>query len=305
MRIAFDPTPLHATHAFLDFPRVTADLGYQWIQLTPHVDFLPFFRYPRVDRTLLAATKQAVSDAGIGISSLLPVQRWSGPDEAQREAAIRNWKRVIEIAVELDVRVINTEFSGRPERAEDSEAAFHRSIEELLPILEREDVRVNIDPHPDDFVEDGLEAVRLIRGVDSKYVGFVYVGSHTFHYGNDAHRIMTAAGPQLGAVYAADTFDHTRSHGLRYITNPPGSTARVHQHLMIGDGDVDWPEFFAELASTGFLDRDDGLIVSNVFAEDERWEQAAREQLRAITDGVAQARATLRPAERVSASEGS
>lgn len=148
MRIAFDPTPLHSTHEFLDFPRVTADLGYEWIQLTPHVDFVPFFRYPRVDRTLLAATKRAVSDAGIGISSLLPVQRWSWPDEPEREAAVRNWKRIIEIAVELDVRVINTEFSGRPERAEDSEAAFHRSIDELLPILEREDIRVNIDPIP-------------------------------------------------------------------------------------------------------------------------------------------------------------
>lgn len=173
MRIAFDPTPLHATHAFLDFPRVTADLGYRWIQLTPHVDFMPFFRYPRADRALISATKQAAVDAGIGIASLLPVQRWSSPDEPLRQAAVRNWKRILEIAVDLDVRVINTEFSGRPERAEESEAAFHRSMEELLPIVEREGIRINIDPHPDDFVEDGLEAARIIRGLDSDNVGFV------------------------------------------------------------------------------------------------------------------------------------
>jgi myo-inositol catabolism protein IolH len=136
MRIAFDPTPLHSTHSFLDFPRVTADLGYEWIQLSPHVDFLPFFRYPRVERELLLATKRAVAQAGIQVSSLLPVQRWSSPDEPQREAAVRNWKRIVEIAVELGVPVINTEFSGRPERSEDSEAAFFRSMEELLPIFE-------------------------------------------------------------------------------------------------------------------------------------------------------------------------
>ena len=84
MRIAFDPTPLHSTHSFLEFPRVTAELGYEWIQVTPHVDFLPFFRYPRFDRELFRATRKAVADAGIGISSLLPVHRWLWPDEPQR-----------------------------------------------------------------------------------------------------------------------------------------------------------------------------------------------------------------------------
>jgi myo-inositol catabolism protein IolH len=290
MRIAFDPTPLHSTHPFLAFPRVTADLGYEWIQLSPHIDFLPFFRHPRADRALVAATKKAVAEAGIRISSLLPVQRWSSPDEPLREAAVRNWKRIVEIAVDLDVRVINTEFSGRPERSEESEAAFYRSMDELLPAFEREGIRVNIDPHPDDFVENGLDALRIIRGLDSDAVGFVYVGSHTFHYGNDAHGILTAAGSRLGAAYAADTFDHTRSHGLRYITNPPGNPARVHQHLRIGDGDVDWTSFFGELAAVGFLDREDALIVSNVFAEDENWDAVSRHQLAAIRDGVAAAR---------------
>jgi myo-inositol catabolism protein IolH len=291
VRIALDPTPLHSTHSFLEFPRAAADLGYEWIQLTPHVDFLPFFRYPRADRDLLRATKEAVAEAGIRISSLLPVQRWSSPDEPLREAAVRAWKRIIEIAVELEVPVINTEFSGRPERSEESEAAFFRSMEELLPILEREGIRVNIDPHPDDFVENGLEAIRIIRALDSDHVGFVYVGSHTFHYGDDARGIIRAAGARLGAVYAADTFDHTRSHGLRYITNPPGNPARVHQHLRIGDGDVDWAEFFSAMAGVGFLDRDDGLIVSNVFAEDEDWDAVSRSQLQAIKNGLATAKA--------------
>ncbi len=295
MRIAFDPTPLHATHAFLAFPRATADLGYEWIQLTPHPDFVPFFRYPRADHALIAATKKAAADAGIGISSLLPVQRWSSPDEPQREAAVRNWRRIVEIAVELDVRVINTEFSGRPELAEESEAAFYRSMEALLPIFEREGIRVNIDPHPDDFVENGLAAVRIIRGLDSDSVGFVYVAAHTFHYGNDAHGILTAAGARLGAAYVADSFDHTRSHGLRYITNPPGTTVRVHQHLRMGDGDVDWSQFFEELAATGFLDRHDALVVSNVFAEDEDWERVSKFQLTAIRERVAAA-SSSRPA---------
>ena len=283
MKIALDPTPFSSTHGLLDLPRLAAEAGYSWLQLTPHLDFLPFFRHPRADDELVAAVKRAAKDAGVGISSLLPVQRWSWPDEEPRAGAVTNWKRILQIAVELDVPVINTEFSGRPERAEESERAFYRSMEELLPIIEREGLRVNIDPHPDDFVEDGLEALRIIRGLNSTSVGFVYVGSHTFHYGDDVAGITGAAGTRLGAAYVADTFDHRRSHGLRYITNPPGTPARVHQHLALGDGDVDWDAYFAALADNGFLDREESILVSNVFAEDERAAEVSRSQLEQIT----------------------
>jgi myo-inositol catabolism protein IolH len=287
VRIAYDPTPLYSIAGLLDLPRLSAELGYEWIQLAPHPDLMPFFRYPKADRALLTDLKKAVRDAGIGVASVLPVQRISWPDEQQRLAAVRNWRRIIQLAVELDVPVINTEFSGRPERAEDSEAGFYASMEELLPILESEGLRVNFDPHPDDFVERGHEALRILRGLDSDAVGFVYVGSHTFHYGDDAPGIIAAAGTKLGAAYAADTFDHTRSHGLRYVSNPPGNAARVHQHLNIGDGDVDWSEYFGALKSNGFLDRPDAVLVSNVFAEDEHWQRSARHQLDAIRSGIA------------------
>jgi myo-inositol catabolism protein IolH len=80
--------------------------------------------------------------------------------------------------------------------------------------------------------------------------------------------------------------DHRRSHGLRYITNPPGNPARVHQHLKIGDGDVDWDEFFGGLGEIGFYDRDDTVMVSSVFAEDENAHEVSRYQLNTMTEYV-------------------
>jgi myo-inositol catabolism protein IolH len=81
--------------------------------------------------------------------------------------------------------------------------------------------------------------------------------------------IMKYAGPLLTQVHLADSFDHRASSGLRYIVNPPGSTARVHQHLDIGQGEVDWDVFFRTLAEVGF----DGIATVCVFA----WEDRARE----------------------------
>lgn len=291
MKIAQDPTPFHHDHRLLDFPRVVADLGYEHIQLTPHRDFIPFFRHPKADDALVRAFKKSCDDAGVGIASVLPVQRWSGPDESAREAAVRNWKRIIQITVDLGVTVIGTEFSGRPERSEDSEAAFFKTMEELLPIIEREGIDLLIDPHPDDFVEDGLEAIRVIRGLNSRNVGMVYVACHSYHMGHPMREIMREAGDLIRLVHVADTMDHHRSHGLRYISNPPGNTARVHQHLKIGDGDLNWDDFFGGLAEIGFFDRPGTVMCNSVFAEDETAGEMARFQLATMQTYVAKHRA--------------
>ena len=289
VKIALDPTPLHHSHSLLEIPAKVRELGYDHLQLTPHADFIPFFRHPKADDDLVDAFAAACRDADVQIASVLPVLRWSGPDEESRRAAVKQWKRVLEITARLGVGVVNTEFSGRPELQEESERQFYWSMEELLPIIEREGIQVFIDPHPDDFVEDGLEALRVIRGLNSSNVGLAYVACHTFHYGGNTTEIMAAAGQSLGLVHIADTFDHHRSHGLRYITNPPGNAARVHQHLKIGDGDVDWDGFFGGLGQLGFFDRDDTVAVSSVFAEDEDVDAVSRYQREQILSRIASA----------------
>jgi len=282
VKIALDPTPFHHSHSLMEFPKVAAEAGYEWLQLTPHPDMIPFFNHPKADDELVKQFKKACKDAGVGIASTLPVLRWSGPDEDAREAAVRYWKRVIRITAELGVDTIGTEFSGRPERAEESERAFYRSMEELVPIIEKEGIKVFIDPHPDDFVENGLAAWRVIRGINSKNFGMVYVASHTFHMQEQPLNIMRTAGERIGIVHVSDTMDHARSHGLRYISNPPGNAVRVHQHLKVGDGDVNWDEFFGGLKEIGFLDNPNSVMCSSVFAENETNFETAKFQLETI-----------------------
>ena len=268
MKIALDPYMFRRV-PLTDLPGLVADLGYQYIELSPREDFLPFFVHPRAGQAQIAEFKRALSAAGVQVSSVLPLYRWSGPDEAERQAAVRYWKRAIQIAVDLGVTVMNSEFNGRPEAPSASEAQFWRSLEELLPVFEREGIRLVLEPHPDDFVEDGLAGVDLVRGIDRDWVSFLYCAPHTFHQGGDIEGIMKYAGPLLTHVHIADSFDHRASSGLRYIVNPPGSPARVHQHLDIGQGDVDWDVFFRTLTEVGF----DGIACVCVFA----WEERARE----------------------------
>ncbi len=268
MQLALDPF-MFRTVPLLQLPALVADLGYRSIELSPRDDFMPFFNHPRADRQTVSQFKSALRAAGVEIASVLPLYRWSGPDEDERRAAVRYWKRAIEITVELECPVMNSEFNGRPEAAHASEAQFWRSLEELLPIFEREGLQLHLEPHPDDFIEDGRAAVEMIRAINSPSVSFLYCAPHTFHMGGDIAGVMEYAGPLLTHVHVADSFDHRASSGLRYIVNPPGSPARVHQHLDIGQGEVNFEEFFGTLGGLAF----DGIMTVCVFA----WEERARE----------------------------
>ena len=268
MKLAIDPYMFRTT-PLAELPGLVADLGYRYIEMSPREDFIPFFVHPRIDHAGIAAFKGALRVADVEVSSVLPLFRWSGPDEDEREAAVRYWKRAIEITAELGCHVMNSEFNGRPEEASRSETMFWRSLEELLPVFEREGIELRLEPHPDDFIEDGKLAIDLIRGINSPLVSFLYCAPHTFYQGGDIQGIMEYAGERLTHLHVADSFDFRASSGLRYIINPPGSTARIHQHLDIGQGEVDWDTFFSTLGAMKF----DGIMTVCVFA----WEERARE----------------------------
>lgn len=283
MKIAIDP------HMFRMLPiremvRTVADIGYEHIELSPRDDFMPFFLHPRADDDRVAELKSALSETGVQLASVLPLYRWSGPDEAERQAAVRYWRRMIEVTAELGCTQMNSEFNGRPERAGESEAAFWRSMEEVLPAFEREGIALNLEAHPDDFCEVNTPAVDLVRAINKPWVNYLYCAPHTFHLsGEDARADIPAmlryAGDKLTHVHIADTFNHKASSGLRYILNPPGTPARIHQHLDIDQGEVDWEAFFSTLREMNF----DGIATACVFAWEDRAVESSKFMLERIT----------------------
>ena len=67
------------------------------------------------------------------IASLLPMYRWASPHEDERQAAVRYWKKAIEVAVEMGVDTMNSEF-GRgpsPERGQSANCCGGRFTAEI------------------------------------------------------------------------------------------------------------------------------------------------------------------------------
>ncbi|EPY3966910.1 sugar phosphate isomerase/epimerase family protein [Klebsiella pneumoniae] len=280
MKIAFDVDVIK----HLGITRMVhqvADWGYKYIEQSPHPQINPFYKHPKASREIMREYKNALRETGVELSSFIVVYRWSGPDEMRRQAAVKNWKRMIEIAVEMDVQVINTELSGTPDDPEICEEMWYRSMEELLPIIEREGIRVEIQSHPWDFCELNNETVDIVKSLRSDNVTYLYSAPHTFFYDKgkgDVSEMLKYAGHDLSHVLLADTWNHTLP--CRYIMNPPGVNAAIHQHLGIGEGEVDFSGIFKTLREMNFSERKfkvggESIITASLFGFPEKMNQLA------------------------------
>ena len=260
MKLALDPR-MARNLSFRENLTLAAEAGYRHVEWSPRDDFLPSYQGRRASRQSVEELRAASSETNVEIASIWVNYRWSSIDELERQTAVRYWKQAFEVAVELGCRHLNTEFKGDPFRPEQSEAAFWRSMDELLPVLEKEGLKLVIEPHPGDFVESGLRAVDIIRGIRSQSVGYIYCVPHTFIMGPDMAQLIRYAGDTLQYVHLADTYRPSR-----IIVDPHDAPVRVHQHLDIGQGEIDWETLFRELRAIRY----DGVMTVSVFAWPER-----------------------------------
>lgn len=278
-----------------DTVRKVAELGYDHIEMSPRPDFLSWWTRPKLYPERINSFKRALRDNNVGLASLQPMYRWASPYPDEWEVAIDNWKRAIEFAVELECPLFVSEFGrgGSPDRSlndrsglhrpETCEGAFFRAMDVLVPILEREGIKLSLEAHPEDWLEEIAPAMDIIRTINSPMVRASFIAPHTFFYGPDMVANLRATEGYLEHVRLADTYDHTKSSQLRYIVNPPGAKVRVHQHLDLGQGEIDWDSFFATLADMNF----DGVLSNCVFAWEDRAEDSARSVLKQTKDYVA------------------
>ena len=82
VKIALDPAMYHAELSVADEVRKAADLGYEYLELSPRADFFFWHRYPKADDAAIAEVKKACKETGVTLLTLVPVFNWSSPGRA-------------------------------------------------------------------------------------------------------------------------------------------------------------------------------------------------------------------------------
>lgn len=259
------------------------EFGYEYVELFDNL-FNQKALSTRHIRSLLAKHDLKVSSIST-VSIELPLTNdfFAGPDEEKRKQAVENMNKAIVVARELDSDLVTTEMLGNVANVgkvdqEICKDCFLRSVDEILPVLERENVSISFEPHPGDFIENSDEAVDFFKKIDSRHVGYLWCASHSFALGGEPTEMLRYTKDILNFVYVSDT------HDLKRIMAPllkPEMGA--HEHLIPGrGGDVDFEAMFKTLKEIEY----EGFICAQPFSYGMDLPEKAAKETKEFLDNI-------------------
>lgn len=272
-----DPPPftlaIHASmfgrHRPPELYRRLRETGYRFIELAGAQ-----IRAAATSEESARRLSKELQDAGLKPVSAFVVHRIASGDEAERTKAVARWRQSIEGVRRLGITHVGTELTGNVARPEEGAAAFRKSMDELLPILEKAGIHLSAEPHPGDFYETAHPTLELVRSYRSKHFGYLHCTPHTFYLGETIDEVIHEAGELLTYVHVADTFRTER------IMDRFGGGVGLHLHLQPGLGEVNFREVFDSLERIGYR----GYVSLQAISHNDHPVETARESRRYLKD---------------------
>jgi sugar phosphate isomerase/epimerase len=244
MRLGYN-TNGFAHHRLDDALEILAELGYTAVAITPDVNHLPPFETTSAE---LARVRRKLESLGLapvveaGARYVLDPRRKQRPnlleaDRAERRERLRFLERGAEMAAELGATALSFWAGVKPPEVSGAEA-WERLVEGVGEACERAaaaGVRVAFEPEPGMLVESlaGWERLR------------------------DAVR-HPAFGLTLDVGHIPCTEEVSPAEAIRRYAEPllnvhlDDSRGGIHEHLQIGEGEIDWPATARALRDIAF-----------------------------------------------------
>ena len=241
--------------------RYTAEAGYQGIELAFDDDvFHPYRINTAMLDQILAHTKNyrlriaAITD---GCADLLGRSETFEPSlvslcEEDRTERITLLRRCVEIAEYLECPVLNLVSGRKQEGIADAESML-RLKDSILRLLDASSkITFAVEPEPGMVLETTDQAIELIRGIDSERV----------RVNMDIGHVKCSEEPYLEKIKKAAPYAvHCHIEDI---------LGKTHEHLIPGDGDLDFRSVFRILESSGYA----GFLSVELYPQVGMWKEA-------------------------------
>jgi sugar phosphate isomerase/epimerase len=257
-----------AHHRLDDALRIMAELGYRAVALTPDANHLPPDRATTADLRALRALLGELDLAVVvetGARYVLDARRKHRPTLLERDAADRARRldyleRCARIAAELGGDTVSL-WSGIPTADVTRDDAWRHLVDGVAQLgrrLEPLGVRIAFEPEPGMLVET-LAQWEALRDA---------VGAPDFGLALDVGHVPVTETCSAG--------DAIRRYGAALRTvHLDDSRDRVHEHLQVGEGELDWTDIVRALREVRF----DGIAAFELSRHSHAAPQAARDAI--------------------------
>jgi len=185
---------------------------------------------------------------------------WIEKDVKFRQKRIDHTKNCLELARKLGVKTVSTEPGGPKNGLSEKEGfeLFQSGINEVLPIAEKNNVKLLIEPEPELLIENSSQFLKFISNFDSDYLGLNFDIGHFFCVGENPEEAIKILKDYLSHIHLEDI-----------------SKSRVHKHLIPGKGVINFKKIFDVLNEINY----DNYVTIELYTYQDNPQQAAKEAL--------------------------
>jgi sugar phosphate isomerase/epimerase len=227
-------------------------------------------------RDALAANHLAISNINAFMMHAINDSRqrywhpsWIEPDRHYRQIRIDHTKRALTLARELGAACITTEPGGPVAAGESWSAALALFVEMIKPVAEhaeKEGVLLLVEPEPGLLIETADQFLEFMQHIDSPAVRLNFDIGHAYCVGDDP----AATIPRVARF-------------IRHFHLEDIAATRVHQHLVPGEGVIDFAATFRAIRAIGY----DGWVTIELYPYADDPDTAARTALQRVREILA------------------
>ena len=268
MKFSFS-TNAYRNYSIEDSIRSISSVGYSAIELMcdkPHA--FPPLSIKKIDSIKKALQENHVEIANLNGFMMCAIQdfhhpSWIEKNPKQRQIRIQHTINCLELAKELGAKTVSTEPGGPLSGLSEKEGLdlFFEGLNTVLPVAEKNQVKLLIEPEPDLLIENSSQYLDFISQFDTKYVGLNFDVGHFFCVGEKPEVLVRTLADHIGHIHLEDIAE-----------------TREHKHLVPGLGAINFEKVFDAINEINYQ----GYITIELYPYLDNPENAARDAMKFV-----------------------